>query len=88
MLAQLERGALGGGAAGGAGVTAAHLDLVEGAVVLALAVVGTAGDRALDAGIVILIHGIVLLTSHLGVRALVWHGAGRNIHKSQLSFTL
>ena len=56
VLAQLEGGALGGGALGSVGFAAAHLDLVQGAVVLAAAVVGAVGDGALDAVVRGLVH--------------------------------
>ena len=49
--AKLEGRALGGGAIGDLGVTAAHLDLIERTMVLVLAVIGAACHRTGDAGI-------------------------------------
>ena len=57
VVAQLEGGALGGGAVGHVGVAATHLDLVQGAVVLLAAVVSTTVHRALDAVVGGLVHG-------------------------------
>ena len=63
VLAQLEGGALGGGALGGVGLAAADLDLIQGAVVLAAAVMGTVGDGALDAVVRGLVHCKFLLVT-------------------------
>ena len=56
VIPKLEGRAFGRGTVGHAGVTAAHLDLIQGAVILVVAVIGAAGHRALDTGIGILVH--------------------------------
>ena len=55
--AQLKRCALRRGTIGNSGVAAAHLNLVERAVVLVAAVVAAAGYGTFDAGIDIPTHG-------------------------------
>ena len=65
--AQLEGSALGGGAVGDLGIAAAHLDLVQRAVVLVLAVEGAGGHGAGDAGI-----GMSILI-HLNLTSFVWY---------------
>ena len=65
--AQLEGSTLGGGAVGDLGIAAAHLDLVQRAVVLVLAVEGAGGHGAGDAGI-----GMSILI-HLNLTSFVWY---------------
>ena len=64
VVAQLEGGALGGGAVGHVGVAATHLDLVQGSGALLAVVIGAAGHGAFDTGIGI--HSVILLERENG----------------------